>query len=309
MFKTLEKYGLSHYRSQLYRALDAPGFTKFKREWGENEVCEFQFQDDKQENSKVAECDFPPVPEESKLVLDEIKNAYEVIRKANYRLLTRRQHQEAADISLDNKTFAEEQCKIRGIPILADKLTHNNLDELDKMNKFREVIHLKKPERKEGVFYEEMKKLHEDIGNLAEKIAQFEKLLPLDLEFKCANATHAFRMFIRPWLDDKWRRDWGGWAEILSQREYTTKHGVESLSEMEGNKVVGYNEAGKPIKNYKGITCEQIDNKEPEAIKAFTYMYKHLPFFYQMVASYRVAKVPCFVDFTEELSPKLSHSS
>jgi hypothetical protein len=175
------------------------------------------------------------------------------------------------------------------------------------MNPYREVTHLQKPERKEGAAFKEWEKFIEDAIDFKEKLAQFPP--PLDLDFQFAKAIHAFRMFMRPTLDDKWRRDYPGWAEILSKRKDTTKHGAQSLSELEGAEIRGYDEHGKAIKNYRGITCEQIDNKAEVAPEAFLYMYKNIPVLYYMGAVYRAAKVPFFVDFTAKLSPKLSHSS
>jgi hypothetical protein len=298
MVKVLEKYGLSHYRRNLYHAFEDVQYSKYKRLYTK-ELYEFDYQNVPGGHSFV--------PEESRLTFDEIKEAYNVIKHADYRLLTRRQFQEAAELSLENNSFAEEQCKTRSIPILADNVTHDNLASLDQMNPFREVTHLSKPERKEGEAFKEWEKFIEDCIDFKEKLAQFPP--PLDLDFQFAKAIHAFRMFMRPTLDDKWRRDYPGWAEILSKRKDTTKHGAQSLSELEGAMIRGYDETGKPIKNYRGITCEQIDNKAEVATEAFLYMYKNIPILYYMGAVYRSAKVPYFVDFTAELSPKLSHSS
>lgn len=312
MVKVLEKYGLSSYRRTMYDAFADPQYSKYKREYGKEL---YQLEPNPNPNSDLnihSNVQEPHnyqthLPEESKLIYDEIKEAYATIKHANYRMLSWRQIQDAADLGLDNKTFTEEQCKIRSIPLLADNVTHDNLASLDQMNPYREVTHLQKPERKEGAAFDEWVKFIEDANDFKEKLAQFPP--PLDLDFAWAKAIHAWRMFIRPWLDDKWRRDWGGWAEILAKRKDTTKHGAQSLSELEGAKIIGYNEQGKPLKNYKGITCEQIDNKAEQAAEAFIYMYKNIPMLYHMVVAYRAAKVPSFVDFTADLSPKLSHSS
>jgi hypothetical protein len=299
MVKVLEKYGLAHYRRNLYHAFEDVQYSKYKKLYTK-ELYEL-------DPSPNVTGGHSSVPEESRLTFDEIKEAYNIIRHADYRLLTWRQMQEAADMGLDNKTFAEEQCKVRSIPILADNVTHDNLAALDQMNPFREVTHLQKPERREGAAFDEWTKFIEDCIAFKEKLAEFPP--PLDLDYTWAKAIHAWRMFIRPWLDDKWRRDWGGWAEILRKRKDTTKHGAQSMSQLEGSDIIGYTENGKPIKNYKGITCEQIDNKSEQATEAFIYMYKNIPMLYNMVAAYRVAKAPVFVDFTAKLSPKLSHSS
>lgn len=297
MVKVLEKYDLWQYRRNLYHAFEDIQYSKYKRSY-DREVCELDFRNVPTGHNYV--------PEESRLIFDEIKDAYNTIQKADYRLLTRRQFQEAAEMGDKIKLFAEKQCESRGIPIV-DKVSEGDLSLLDQMNPYREVTHLQKPERREGAAFDEWVKFIEDANDFKEKLAQFPP--PLDLDFAWAKAIHAWRMFIRPWLDDKWRRDWGGWAEILSRRKDTTKHGAQSLSELEGAKILGYNEQGRPIKNYKGITCEQIDNKAEQAAEAFIYMYKNIPVLYHMVASYRAAKVPSFVDFTADLSPKLSHSS
>jgi hypothetical protein len=307
MVKVLDKLGLSHYRRNLYMAFEDVEYVKYKRLYTK-ELYELD-PNTNNVNSNVHEVHNYQsyLPEESKLIFDEIKDAYAVIKNANYRMLSRRQMQEGAEMGLDNKTFVEEQCKIRSIPILADHVTHDNLASLDQMNPFREVTHLQKPERREGAAFKEWEKFIEDAIDFKEKLAQFPP--PLDLDFQFAKAIHAFRMFIRPTLDDKWRRDYPGWAEILAKRKDTTKHGAQSMSELEGAKIRGYDETGKPIKVYKGITCEQIDNKAEVAAEAFIYMYKNIPILYYMGAVYRAAKVPFFVDFTADLSPKLSHSS
>lgn len=310
MVKVLEKYGLSSYRRSLYDAFADPQYAKYKRHYTK-ELYELEPDPNLNADLNVHEphnyTNSNNLPEESKLIYDEIEQAYDVIRKVDYRLLTRRQLQEAADLSLKNNGFAEEQCKIRSIPILADNVTHDNLAALDDMNPYREVTHLQKPERREGAAFDEWVKFIEDANDFKEKLAQFPP--PMDLDFAWAKAIHAWRMFMRPWNDDKWRRDWGGWAEILAKRKDTTKHGAQSLSELEGAKIIGYNEQGKALKNYKGITCEQIDNKAEQAAEAFIFMYKNIPMLYHMVVAYRAAKVPSFVDFTADLSPKLSHSS
>jgi len=309
MVKILEKYGLSHFRRNIYDAFEDPQYAKYKRQYTK-ELYELE-PDPNLNSTNVQEphnYNYQSyLPEESKLVFDEIKEAYKVIKNANYRMLTWRQMQEGAEMGLDNQHFVEEQCKIRAIPILADHVTHDNLASLDQMNPYREVTHLQKPERKEGAAYKEWEKFIEDAIDFKEKLAQFPP--PVDLDFEFAKAIYAWRMFIRPWNDDKWRRDYPGWAEILAKRKHTTKHGAQSLSELEGAEIRGYDERGKAIKNYKGITCEQIDNKAEVAPEAFLYMYKNIPVLYYMGAVYRAAKVPFFVDFTAKLSPKLSHSS
>jgi len=308
MVKVLDKLGLSHYRRNLYNAFEDVQYAKYKRLYTK-ELYELDANPNvNNNNSNVSEPHNYQnyLPEESKLIFDEIKDAYEVINKANYRMLSRIQLQDAADLSLKNNTFAEEQCKIRSIPLPGD-VTYDNLSALDQMNPFREVTHLQKPERMEGAAFKEWEKFIEDAIDFKEKLAQFPP--PLDLDFQFAKAIHAFRMFIRPTLDDKWRRDYPGWAEILAKRKHTTKHGAQSQSELEGAKIRGYDETGKPIKVFKGITCEQIDNKAEVAAEAFIYMYKNIPILYYMGAVYRAAKVPYFVDFTADLSPKLSHSS
>jgi hypothetical protein len=302
MVKVLDKLGLSHYRRNVYDAFYDPQYSKYKRIYTK-ELYEL----DSNPNVQKLYNYQSDLPEESKLIFDEIKEAYNVIKHANYRMLSWRQIQDGADMGLDNKTFTEEQCKIRSIPLLADNVTHDNLASLDQMNPFREVTHLSKPERKEGAAFKEWEKFIEDAIDFKEKLAQFPP--PLDLDFQFAKAIHAFRMFIRPTLDDKWRRDYPGWAKILAKRKDTTKHGAQSMSELEGAKIRGYDETGKPIKVFKGITCEQIDNKAEVAAEAFIYMYKNIPILYYMGAVYRAAKVPYFVDFTADLSPKLSHSS
>lgn len=249
-----------------------------------------------------------PYLTESKLIFSEIKEAYSVIQTANYKLLTRRQIQDVHEMALKNDDFTEEQCTTRGIATTG--VSFDDLKALEEMNPYREVTHLKKPGGRKGVLYDEWIKLSEDCKGMADKLGEeFGDALPLDIEKKWANAVHAVRMFMRPWLDDKWRRDHGGWAEIFIQRKTTTKHGAQSLSELEGAQIRGYDENGKPIKCYRGITCEQIDNKADEAAEAFTFMYKHIPFFYHMVACFKMAKAPYLVDFTKDLSPKLSHSS
>jgi hypothetical protein len=296
MVKVLEKLGLGEYRRSLYTALEDPSYQKFKRIYTK-EIYEVDL--------NVQEDHFF-LPEESRLTFDEIKQAYDVIKHADYKLLTRRQFQENAEMGDHIKLFSEQQCESRGIPVV-NPVSKGDLATLDEMNPFREVTHLQKPERREGATFEEIGKCIEDLTAFKEKVAEFN--IPLDIDFSWAKAWHAFRMFIRPWNDDKWRRDWGGWAEILSTRKDTTKHGAQSLSELEGARIRGYDETGKPIKVFKGITCEQIDNKSEQATEAFIYMYKNIPFLYHCVAAYRSAKVPFFVDFTDDLSPKLSHSS
>jgi hypothetical protein len=298
MVKVLEKYGLYEYRSNLYKALDEPQYARFKHTYTK-ELYEYDT------NTNVDGV-HSFVPEESKLTFDEIKQAYSTIRNADYRLLTRRQFQENAEMGDQIKLFSEQQCESRDIPVV-EGVSKGDLASLDQMNPYREVTHLQKPERREGAAFREWEKFIEDAIDFKEKLAQFPP--PLDLDFLFAKAIHAFRMFMRPFNDDKWRRDYPGWAEILSKRKDTTKHGAQSLSELEGNEIRGYDEYNKPIKNYRGITCEQIDNKAEVAPEAFLYMYKNIPVIYYMGAVYRAAKVPFFVDFTAKLSPKLSHSS
>ncbi len=297
MVKQLAKFGLYHYRTNLFKAFDHPDYKKFKRSYN-REYYEL-------ENVEGFDNAFR---EESDLVIDEVKQAYETIRKANYRILSRKQHQEIFDLADKNKLFAHNQCESRNIPV-TDEMDGNDLAKLDDMNPFREVTHLKKPERREGALYEEWLKLSEDCKDMAEKVAQFVGAISLDEEHKFAKGVHAIRMFIRPWLDDKWRRDYGLWADIFIRRKHTTKHGAQSQSALEGHEILGYNEVGKPIRAKRGVTCEQIDNKAEEAASAFKFMYEHIPFFYECVALFRMAKAPFLVDFTKKLSPKLSHSS
>lgn len=84
----------------------------------------------------------------------------------------------------------------------------------------------------------------------------FEQMIQMARDLR--DGIRIASLFFAPTLDDKWRRTWVGWSEIVKKRYEHGKHGASSLTgdvDADGNR--------------RRITREQIGDKTPLAIKFF----------------------------------------
>jgi hypothetical protein len=126
--------------------------------------------------------------------------------------------------------------------------------------------------------------------------------ITLDQEKQLYNAWAAIDGYLKPWANDKWKRDFIGWCKVFKQRfKLKSKSGAAKFSE----KKIFIN--GKWV--MRGITREEIDKTQPRMCNAFMEFMEHIPALIHLHESFEWMAEPIRAAHSVELHDKLSQSS
>ena len=126
--------------------------------------------------------------------------------------------------------------------------------------------------------------------------------ISLDEEKKLYNAWAALDGYLRPWANDKWKRDLLGWCKIFKHKfKIKSKSGAAKFS----RKKIFID--GKDV--MRGITREEIDKNQPRLCNAFLEFIEFFPALIDLHSSFEVLAEPVRAVHSVMLHDKLSQSS
>lgn len=196
----------------------------------------------------------------------------------------------------------EKNCDNRGLTVLADKVGNSNDDNVDswtgQSSKFDETFHVE-PSSEPGPSrtYYKVKEAGETLIRYSENVWTFKPKTD-EQDIKWAEAWEAFIRLFDPATDQKWKRSWRQWHEILNNRIEYSLHGSMSMSKLE-TKIKGV---------FRAVTREQIDAKMIVGFKFFKQL-TNLPMIMAMLEHVESCMVPDVNELSDRMHEKLSNSS
>jgi hypothetical protein len=210
--------------------------------------------------------------------------------------LTREAHADSVYKLNDLVDIAEDNCAARHINTLGTDEGENTLWEGLK-SQFDERLQVEpSSEPKETV-------LSDDIQYMINKLASWRlKTIRFPPSQEQAQKWHkgimAFCALFDPSLDEKHRRSWRQWHDIIMNRIEYSLHGSMSMSKVETK-----------VKDVlRQITREQIDAKMLVGLKFFGDL-THIPLLVEMFEHYEKYECPDVNDLSVRMHGKLSHKS
>jgi len=212
-------------------------------------------------------------------------------------ILSREESQFIAEKIMDVKDKAVNLCGLHKIPVcnVIQKDSFQGLTQ-DESNK---VLHIDKPDSATPMQTAKEIKYWREIWlpDILEKLTEYP-VLNKERDYRIAHALKAFRFSFEPIIDDKYKKMFPVWIEIVQHSKEWFKHSAAARFK---------------VRDYRGfwrsLTCKQIGKRQRSMLEICKEYMNAIPPLFELMAWYSESKEPYLAEFSNRMNPKLSNQS
>jgi hypothetical protein len=212
-------------------------------------------------------------------------------------ILSREESQSIAEKIMDVKDKAVNLCDSHKIPVCEDiqKDSFQRSSE-DESNR---ILHIDKPNPATPMqTAKEIKHWIEIwLPNILDKLEEYP-VLNKDRDHRIAYALKAFRFSFEPVTDDKYKKMFPVWIEIVQHSTEWFRHSASTRFKVLDSK--GF---------WRSLTCKQIRKRQQSMLEICKEFMNAIPPLFELMNWYSESKEPYLAEFSNRMSPKLSNQS
>ena len=212
-------------------------------------------------------------------------------------MLSREESQSIAERIMNAKDKAVNLCGLHKIPVCdvvqKDSLPRSSQDESNK------ILHIGKPNPATPVQTAKEIKYWIEIWlpDILEKLTEYP-ILNKERDHRIAYALKAFRFSFEPVTDDKYKKMFPVWIEIVQHAKEWFRHSASTTFKVRDYK--GY---------WRSLTCKQIGKRQRSMLEICKEFMNAIPPLFELMVWYSESKEPYLAEFSNRMSPKLSNQS